>query len=548
VALLAVWVASAFWPVRENAFSALDDPSYVTRNPMVLKGFTGEGVRWAFSSFEAANWHPLTWISHMADVSLFGLDPSPHHLMNLAHHLAAVLVLYLVMSILLGRIWTPLLAVLPFGVHPLRVESVAWLAERKDVLAALCGMLALLAHVGHARRPGPVRYTLVVIAFALGLLAKPVLVTLPLVLLVVDVWPLGRHRLPGPAWILAEKVPLLLLAAVSSVLTYLAQRQGGMVKPLAVHPAGERVANALVSVARYLGKLLYPRELYLPYPMDPSLLAPLPVLLAVLLLAAITLTALSFRRSLPSLLAGWAWFSITLIPVIGLVQVGDQAMADRYSYLPSAGLLLGLAGVLVPPGRSVLGRTTLIGILLVDGAFLPATIRQTRLWRDDLSLHRHAVAADPGNPMALANLGGSLTNAGHPGQALPLLREALRLRPSYPDAIYNEAMALLLLGDSRGARDRLTRYLSLVPRDPDARLNLGVLLAGEGRTAEALEQYLAALRERPGDPDALNNVGACLEELGRPGEAAWWYKRALEADPSSERIRRNLARVLGRAG
>jgi hypothetical protein len=450
---LALLVAASFAPVLDNGFLGLDDPAYITANPHVREGLTLGGVRWAATTFEAANWHPLTWISHMTDVRIFGLDPRGHHLTGLVIHGATVLLLFALLISLTGSPPRAFAAALLFGLHPLRVESVAWAAERKDLLAGLWLVLTMGAWLRWLRRPSTPRYGIALAAFALGLAAKPTLVTLPAVLLLLDGWPLGRiaRRADlGPRMV--EKIPFFVLAAASSAVTFVAQKAGGMVKPLAAVPMADRLANIPMAYLGYLKKTFWPAGLYLPVSYPAGGESGVAVAGAVLALIAVTALFLAARR-LPWLSVGWFWFLGMLVPMIGLVQVAEQAMADRYTYLPAVGLCVALVWTV----GEWAGRRALTAVALVSAALLLAgvTRAQVGFWRDDLTLFGHAVAVAPRDYMALTNYGGALYNAGRPDEALPHLREALRLRPLYPDALFNEGLALLQRGDASGALESM---------------------------------------------------------------------------------------------
>ncbi|HEY6000299.1 MAG TPA: hypothetical protein VI078_13500, partial [bacterium] len=370
-ALLAAATLAAFLPLLDAGFINLDDPTYVTENAHVRDGWSAAAARWALTGFDAANWHPLTWASHLTDVWLFGLRPAGHHATSLGLHALAAALLALALARLTGRVWPGTLAAALFALHPLRVESVAWVAERKDVLAGLLGAATLLLYARHVRRPSPRRLVAVTAAFALGLMAKPTLVTLPLLLLLLDWWPLGRLRAASTApraRLILEKAPLLALSAASCVVTYLAQARQGAMVGAEVFPIGDRALNALSSYGAYLGKTLWPAALAPFYPHRGAGLAPATALLLATLLAGICAAAWTLRRRCPWLLCGWLWFLGALVPMIGLVQVGLQGMADRYTYLPSIGLALASSWALLPPGagggRAGAARTAAAAVVL----------------------------------------------------------------------------------------------------------------------------------------------------------------------------------------
>ncbi len=551
-ALVALALAS-FWPVLGNGFIGIDDPEYVTDNPRVLAGPTVPGIVWAFTSAHSSNWHPLTWISHMLDARLFGTEPAGHHAVSLLLHAANALLLFLLVRALTGRAGRSFVVAALFVAHPLRVESVAWIAERKDVLSACFGLSAMLAYLAWVRRPGRAGRALVALLFALGLLAKPMLVTLPLLLLLLDFWPLGRWRGAGrtaaaAGRLLAEKLPLLALAAAASVVTYRVQAAAGAVRSLEEFPLWVRAANAPLAAAAYLGKTLWPSGLATPYP-HPGLGVDLPrALLAAALLAGVTAIAVALWRRLPAAATGWLWFLGSLVPVSGLVQTAGQGMADRYTYLPLIGPVLAAVWVaadrLRGPGRGRLAGAAACAVLLPLLAAL--SWRQSGFWRDDLALAGHAVAVDPGNWMARTNLGAALRPRGRVVEAIAQLEEALRGNPRYPDAHYNLAVALLHAGRPAEAVRHLEEAARRLPGDPDVRVNLGVGLARTGRLRESVQQFEIALRLRPGSAEAHNNLGVALEGLGRYPEAVRHYRSALAMQPGFREARDNLGAVLRR--
>jgi tetratricopeptide (TPR) repeat protein len=445
---LAALVAAAFAPAAQNGFVLLDDQTYIVANPHLRGGFTAEALRWAFGESYASNWSPLTWLSHLLDVRLFGLDPRPHHLESVLLHAANAVLLFLALRGLTGRLWASALAAALFGAHPLRVESVAWAAARKDLLAGLCWMLALGAWVRYARRPSAARYGAVLAALALGLMAKPTLVTLPFVLLLLDWWPLGRLRprrdgSSRSARLVAEKIPLFLLAAASAALTWRAQASWGAMDYLGDLSLAERCANALVSYVAYLGTAVWPAGLAVYYPHPGHALGAARPVAAALLLLALSALALAGARRRPWLAAGWLWYLGTLVPMIGLVQVGAQARADRYTYLPLIGVALAAAWSLADvAGRRPRLRTAAAVLALAALCALAAASRaQTALWRDDRTLFGHAAAVTRGNWLAEMNLGAAFGAQGEHAAALEHFEAALRIRPDYPLAAENARRA-----------------------------------------------------------------------------------------------------------
>jgi tetratricopeptide (TPR) repeat protein len=428
-AALALLTLAAYLPTLHNGFVNLDDGLYVTGNPHVQQGITGAGVAWALTANVANNWHPLTLLSHLLDCQLFGLDAAGHHATSLLLHLANVVLLFAVLRRLTGAVWRSAAVAALFAVHPAHVESVAWVAERKDVLSALFWLLAMAAYGRYARRPSVGRYLPVALAMALGLAAKPMVVTLPFALLLLDIWPLERLGL-GWKRLAVEKLPLLALSAASSLVTLHYQRTS--LAPLGLDPWSLRLANAAVSYTAYLGKLLLPSNLAVFYPI-PLAIPAWKVAGAVALLAILTALAVRTARKAPWLLVGWLWFLGTLVPVIGLVQVGRQAMADRYTYIPSIGLFVaivwGIAG-LVGERRAVLATAAAVVIaLLVAGTWM-----QAGTWRDSVTLYRHALAVTPDNYLAHLGLAKALVAKGDGAGAAEQYRAALALRPGLIEA------------------------------------------------------------------------------------------------------------------
>jgi tetratricopeptide (TPR) repeat protein len=471
---LVLLVAVAFAGVAGNGFVNFDDDVYITANAQVRRGLTPATALWALTSTEEGNWYPLRRLSHLADVSLFGLNPRGHHLASLAWHAAAVVLLFAALRLLTGAAGPAFVVAALFGAHPLQVESVAWAAERSNVLAGFFFALTLLLWARHARRPGPGRYGAALAAGALGLAAKPALVTLPFVLLLLDAWPLARLGAPGsPPWrpaparlrrCLLEQAPLLLLAAAAGAMAVAAHIRGGGLSRLEAFPLGPRLANAVLSCGRYVAALLWPHDLAVFYP-HPGRAVPLgAAALAGLLLLALTAVTLAQARRRPWLAVGWLWFLVMLAPVSGIVQFGSHARADRFVYLPAIGAFLALVWLAVHtlrpwrPGRAALAP--LAGASLA--ALAAATAAQVGHWRDSASLFSHALRVAAPSRVSLNNLANALLAEGRPGEAEPLYRQAIQVRD---DAILhaNLGTALLQLGRREEA---LESYRAALARDP----------------------------------------------------------------------------------
>jgi Flp pilus assembly protein TadD len=553
VAGLVALVLAAYAPVRHNGFVHFDDGTYLFENRIVQQGLTLPGVAWAFSTCHAANWHPLTWLSHMLDCELFGLDAGAHHAVGVLLHAASAVSLFLALRALGGAPWPAAFVAALFAVHPLRVESVAWAAERKDLLAGLFWMLGLAAWARYARRPSAGRYLLVAGALGAGLLAKPMAVTLPLVLLLLDAWPLRRWRLPSPPprRLVLEKLPLLALSLLSSAATLACQRGGGTLAALDSLPFGARLANALVACVAYLWKTIWPVGLAFYYP-HPNLVASrpfdallVPALACGLLLAGVSAAVLLEAGRRPYLLAGWLWYLGTLAPVIGLVQVGNQAMADRYAYLPLIGVYVMIAwggSELVAARRGARPILWLAAALALGGSVV-ATRAQLAHWRDSPALFRHALRVTRDNALAHNNLGSWLARQGDVGQAETHFREAIRIKPDYASAHENLGLMFARRDDLDGAERQFRRALALAPDLVDAWVNLGVLYAKRGEPERAREQLERALRLAPERADVRFSLGVVLVTLGRVPEARAHLERALEIQPDHAAARQHLERL-----
>ncbi len=552
------------WPVLRSDFTNFDDNSYVTRNDPVGAGLTWAGLRWAFTTVYAANWHPLTWLSHMADVSAFGLNPAGHHATSLLLHVVATLLLFGALHSLTTDSWRSAFVAALFAVHPAHVESVAWVAERKDLLSAVFWFATMWAYGSWARRRGVGRYLIVLGLFAAGLMSKPMLVSLPVVLLLLDDWPLSRYG-GGAAPRVLEKVPLFLMAAASSVVTVVAQRAGGALGTFEKFPLWTRVGNALVAYVRYICMLFWPTNLAVFYPHPGTSLPAWKVIGAALLLAAVSAAAVVFRRSAPYLFVGWFWFVITLLPVIGLVQVGLQALADRYTYLPFVGLFIAITwGVAEVPlawrHRDLAFRMAAAAALAALALF---AARQARIWQNSETLYLHALEVTKGNPIVRTNLGDYYNELGRPADALPHLLEALRLRPEANEVHTNLGRSLFLLGRFDEAAQHFTESLRLTPGDPVAMNNLARTRFQQGEISESVRLYQTTTRLAPDWAETRARLGiallvdgqtaAAIDQLERtvlraPQEADYRHlldgARALDrrsADPAAEEMRRFLA-------
>lgn len=577
--ILSLLTLATLWPVLRSEFVAFDDPYYVLQNPHVMAGLTWSGIAWAFTSGYAANWHPLTWVSHMADVSLFGRNPSGHHATNLLLHTLATLLLFLVFRSLTGSVGRSGWVAALFAIHPAHIESVAWVSERKDVLSAVFWFAAIGAYAAWTRRPIARRYGLVLVLFAAGLMSKPMVVTLPVVLLLLDFWPLQRFtpdsRAGTPAEIarsrIVEKLPLFAMSVIAMVVTILVQRAGGAVGSLEEFPLEVRIGNALVAYVHYLRTLFWPLQLAVFYP-HPRSFAAGSVAAAAVLLAAETATAVLLRRKAPFLIVGWGWFVVTLVPVIGLLQVGKQSAADRYTYIPFVGLFVVLAwGVPALLARRGFARPALrvAAAASVLACAVGAAV-QVRLWKNSETLLRSAIERTSDNDVAKMNLSNYYNTLGRPAEALPLLHDLLRLRPRDPAVFVNVGHSLFLLNRPDEAARNFSAALRLDPTNSIALQDLAWIRLLQGDVRESIRLYRAAIASNPDRADSRkrlavalvmeNEMSAAIFELERT--VARWPEDAesrvllAEArafardprDPSADRLRRVVASAIRDAG
>jgi protein O-mannosyl-transferase len=584
VAVLTLLVLGAYWPVANHDFLNFDDPTYVTDNHVVTQGLTWGGIRWAFTTGHFSNWHPLTWVSHMLDVELFGLDAGAHHAVNLLFHLVNTLLLLVVLRRLTGAFWPSYFVAAWFALHPLHVESVAWISERKDLLSAFFALLTFAAYTGYAQRRSWWRYLLVLLLFTLGLMSKPMVVTLPFVLLLLDYWPLnrltsesGRMRWDRAPFLVLEKVPLFALTAASALITFVVQRAGGAVGSFERFSLTARLANAVTAYGVYLVKTVWPAKLAVVYPHPGNVVPWVPVLLSLAALLLITGIALWQARRRPFLLVGWLWFTGMLVPVIGLVQVGEQAYADRYTYLPLVGVFIMViwGGVSLTRGR---GR-------IVAGAFagactlaLAASAQiQAGYWRDSVTLFRHALAVTDHNYVAHTSLGSALLKRGELEEAHAHFQTAHAIKPDYPEALNNLGFVYLRLGNMPEALGYLETAVDNYPTYVEAHINLGIALAQIDRVPEAVAHLEYAVARRPADATARFNLGmahlaqndaakaltefeqaralnpddveahfmvaAALAGLERLDEAAAAFEHVLDREPGHREARRYLRRI-----
>jgi protein O-mannosyl-transferase len=522
--------------VRNHEFTQWDDPSYVSKNLEVSRGLTWQGICWAFTTGHEANWHPVTWVSHMVDVQLFGMTPGPHHLMSLLLHIANTLLLFWVLFRMTAAIGSSAFVAGLFAAHPLHVESVAWIAERKDVLCAFFFLLAIWAYIAYVRRTGFSRYLIVALLFALALMSKPMAVTLPAILLLLDIWPLGRLR-PGSGQMQAflrlirEKIPLIVLAMVSSAVTIGVQLHGGSVVKMDSIPLSGRVANALASYVAYLGNALWPANLSAFYPYrSPSVLW---VAVCILALGGASILVIRSAARRPHILVGWMWYLVMLTPVIGLIQVGAQAKADRYTYLPLVGIFIVVAWSIPEIVSRLRNRSILLAIAggVIICVMAVAARNQARYWANGLALWDHALKSSPDSHLVHLNAGFELDYRGETAKAMRHFSEALRLNPDSAEAHNAFGVILNKEGREATAMEHFILALRIKPDYPDAHCNLGVALTALGKIDEAISHLSAALKIDPGNPEIHHDMGLALMKQGKSDEAIAHFSEALRLKP-----------------
>src|SRR6266576_585324 len=587
---LAVITFGIYAQVIRHQFITLDDGWYIKNNPMVNRGITLAGLAWAFTTFCEANWHPLTWIAHMIDSQLFGLNAGGHLLVNALIHVENTLLVFVFLSRTTHARWPSALVAALFALHPLHVESVAWAAERKDTLSTFFGLLSLISYTRYAEGHSRKWYAWTGSTLTLGLLAKPMLVTWPFVLLLLDYWPLRRlsqstsrkNFLVSIAPLLREKLPLFAIVAASCVITFFAQSHGGAVRTFTDVPIALRLLNALVSYAKYLLLTFWPHDLAVYYPFTPIGIPAWQIVGAAFLLIGITASCLFQRKIRPYLIVGWLWFLGTLVPVIGLVQVGGQTMADRYFYIPSIGLLIavvfGLADI-AKTGRVAPSLSAAIaGMVLLVLATL--TNAQIHLWSDSFTLFKHTLAVTPPNLVIENSLGIAMDNSGrydeaaahfekalqvqrdhyevlvnmgvtryHQGQlpeAIEYYQAAMRSQPDAPEAHAQLALALWKQNRNEAAYDEVRRASQLAPKDANIRNYLGIALGRLGRFPEAIDQLHQALRLNPNSADAHSNLALALLASGKARDSIPEFEAALRLNPELHGAADNLRRAQAR--
>lgn len=565
---LTIVTLSVYWQVIRFDFIWLDDSTYVANNNFIKQGICFDGIRWAFSEFYAANWHPMTWVSHMLDVQLFGVKPGMHHLTNLIFHIINAMLLFLVLERMTGAMWRSAVVAGLFALHPLHVESVAWISERKDVLSAFFWILTMMGYHCYIQKRTVTRYLIIVLFFVLGLLSKPMLVTLPFALLLLDYWPLNQLRIdrkrdnkngdatevmgscdkyPNLSVLLLEKIPLMVLAMISCGVTLFAQKSGGAIRTISVIGLGERVGNAISSYIVYLGKMLCPVHLTIFYPY-PDVFHPLWVILCALLLLIISAFVLLSARRFPYLVVGWFWYIGTLIPVIGILQVGDQSMADRYTYIPLVGIFLmivwGLKDIFdrLHSNKYFVATVTIVVFILLS----VASWRQVSYWKNNEALFRHALAVTKNNYLAHGALGGVLIQQGNADEGIKECQEAIRINPYFYPAYFRLGEEFTKKKDYERASEYYAEGLKIKPDDILALNYLGDLFAKTGKTHEAIIRYSESLQIFQHQPVVYNNLGNVYLLNGDIDKATEYYQDALYEEPNNSQVIKNLknARVI----
>jgi len=555
---LVVVTLAVYWQVLDNDFVHYDDGVYVTENLRVHKGVTFDNLTWAVTSSLASNWHPLTWISHMIDCQLYGLNPKGHHLTSLLFHVANTLLLLLILVRMTGALWQCSFVAALFALHPLHVESVAWVAERKDVFSTFFMMLTVWAYLLYVKKGKVRRYMLVVLFFVLGLMSKPMLVTLPFILLMLDFWPLGRlchihescNVVTGQQTnerldifrLLWEKVPFFALAVVSSIVTFIVQERGGAVKLLELYSIQTRIINAFVAYIEYIMNMIWPVKLAVLYPHPGNSLPLWKGVVAGLVLVLITILVIRKARKIPYLAVGWFWYVVTLIPVIGIVQVGSQAMADRYTYITLIGLFViiawGVNDLLSKWPHRKISFGILAAILL--SILIVLTWKQVQYWENSITLFKHTLKHTSNNAIIHNNLGVAYNDSGKYKEAIEELKQAIRIVPDDAMAHSNLGVAYNDSGKYKEAIEVCKKSIRINPDYAKAHFNLGVAYGESGMYKEAIEASKKAIKIDPDYAMAHSNLGIAYGESGMYKEAIEASKKAIRIDPDYAKAHYNL--------
>jgi tetratricopeptide (TPR) repeat protein len=577
-----------YWQVKDHAFINLDDNQYITENIHVQCGLTYDGMKWALTAFHATNWHPVTWLSHMLDIQFFGFKPGAHHLVNLFFHVINTLLLFTVLNRMTHALWKSAFVAALFALHPLHVESVAWVAERKDVLSTFFWMLTMVAYILYAEKPNFKRYLATLTFFILGLMAKPMLVTLPFALLLLDYWPLNRfqyqkaekndslkstkaenfkrrkgkyNKVPvkekaadnqpqksNYSWavtrnLLREKIPFFIFSTLSSIVTVHAQQEA--TPSLQMLPFADRIGNALISYIQYIEKMFWPRDLavFYPHPGLPSLWA---ILIAAALLLGITAIILWQGRRFRYLMVGWFWYLGTLVPVIGLVQAGDQSMADRYTYIPLIGIFIiaawGIPELLKKWRHQKIVLTLSSSLIII--VLIPTAYKQVSYWKNSITLFQHCLVVTHNNYIAHERLGNALADIGKTEEAIVHYRESIKIKPGFVNTHNNLGVELARQGKTDEAITYFRNVLLMKPNDVDAHYNLGNELLRQGKIDEAITHFITALQLSPNNSSIYINFGAALAIKGKTDEAISYLNKAIQLKPNEAKAHGMLARIL----
>ncbi|RJP75752.1 MAG: tetratricopeptide repeat protein [Desulfobacteraceae bacterium] len=559
--LLTFLIFSIYYQTITYDFISYDDEMYITSNPHVLSGLNMKNMAWAFTTSWASNWHPVTWISHMADVQVFGMNSGAHHFVNMMFHIMNSLLIFFLFRKMTSDYWQSCFIAVLFAVHPLHVESVAWVSERKDVLSTFWGLLTLWNYIRYVDHPGVYRYGLMVLFFSLGLMAKPMLVTLPFVFILLDYWPLKRFYTTSSLekgeekkiliimpffrlWL--EKFPLMIIAAGSCMITIWAQQQGGAVGTAEVFPVWDRVVNALTAYIFYIEKMVWPFGLAVIYPY-PSSFPVYEFVRVGFLFAVISILAFSAVKRFPYIIVGWLWYIGTLVPVIGLIQVGSQSMADRYTYIPLIGLFIIISwGIPDLTARWIHKKKIITASALIICVCMAASAHtQTRYWKNSIRLFQHALEVTSGNWIAYNNIGYALSIQGLADQAIGYFQEALRINPEYHDARFNLGVALVSRKRFPEAIHQFYKVLKNRPDDKDVHLHLGRIFSLYNQFDKAVKHFTRASELDPDNAGVYNNIGVLYAKKGNFKKAIYFFQKAMIIQPDYPEAAYNLKRARG---
>lgn len=546
--------------IKNFDFVGYDDQEYITENIHVQKGLTADGIIWAFTTFHSSNWHPLTWLSHMLDCELYGLNPMGHHWTNLIFHVINTVLLFLILEMMTGAIWRSAFVAALFALHPLHVESVAWISERKDVLSTFFGFLMIGAYYYYVKAPDFKKYASVIVFFSLGLMSKPMLVTFPFVLFLLDFWPLERfhykdndllmpkkitrYHIKKNYSLILEKIPLFILSVISCVLTYFAQKSWGSVQTLAFLSLKSRITNALVSYINYILKMFWPSKLAVFYPHPGNSLPTWQIFAAVLLVTCVCFLAIKAANTYPYIVMGMLWYFGTLVPVIGLVQVGEQAMADRYTYIPLIGLFVIFSWGISDLFRKWQNQKIYLGLIaMIILSFLTVkTFYQIRHWKNGVTLFEYTIKVTKNNYKAHNNLATSLGPL-DVDRAIFHYKEAVRIYPKYVTALRNLGIALYNKGNYEEAVLYFTRALKIDPQKIDIRMDLANIFFLQGKHEKAITQYKEILKTDSKNANAHYNLALMLSDQKKIDQAESHYREALKINPKHEKAHYNLGNM-----